>query len=85
MDEPVINGFDYGVWARRQPIHSTPDSSHTMCDGCQNFECIVQDRSKLHPYRFYCDKLGRELPYKELFRMTEDDCPVEREKKMKGE
>ena len=66
----------WNVWARRQTVHSTPDSAYTMCDGCAELECIEQDRSRLHPWRYYCCQLHREIEYKELFRMTERDCPL---------
>lgn len=62
--------------AGRRAVHSVPDTLNTRCDGCAEFECIPQERSRIHPWRFYCDKLGRELDYKELFTITKKECPL---------
>lgn len=68
----------YGIHGNRAAVHSTPDTINTLCDGCPKFECIEQDRSRIHPWRFYCDAMGRSLEYRELFFMTEEDCPDHR-------
>lgn len=65
----------YDVWGRKQRVNSVPDTLNTRCDGCAEFECIPQERSRLHPWRFHCDALHRELEYKELFTLTKQECP----------
>lgn len=76
-----MSGTNYGTWGRRAPIHSTPDTQWTRCDGCAHFECIPQERSRLHPWRYHCGKLAREIEYRELFGISKRDCPVGRELK----
>ena len=61
--------------------HSVFDTMNTFCDGCGAFECESTGESALHPWKFKCSELDRELEYKELFRMTEDKCPRHREMK----
>lgn len=69
MSEP------FGAWGRRPIIHSVPDTWNTRCDGCQHFECTAQERSRLHPWKYRCNKLGRNFDYKALFDVGIDDCP----------
>ena len=71
----------WNVWGKRPTVHSVPDTAWTRCDGCAEFECIEQERSRLHPYRFYCNRLHRELEYKELFAISKEDCPLHVDKK----
>ena len=74
-----MSGTSYGTWARRKPVRSTPETHWTRCDGCEHFECIAQERSRLHPWRYYCDRLARELDYAELFGITKKACPEHRD------
>ena len=69
----------FGTWGRRQPVRSTPDTMNTRCDGCPHFECVEQPRSRLHPWRFHCDRLARELEYRELFAISKKECPEHRD------
>ena len=69
MSEP------FGAWGRRPEVHSVPDTQWTRCDGCRHFTCIPQEKSRLHPWRFRCEKMGKNFEYKELFQIGIDDCP----------
>ena len=71
-------GMQFGTWGYRPTVRSTPDTQWTRCDGCAHFECIECERSRLHPWRYYCDKLGREIEYRELFAIKKEDCPIHR-------
>ena len=41
--------------ASRPRVHSTPETWRCVCDGCRDLDCIRVDRSRLHPWRYYCD------------------------------
>lgn len=69
----------YGVWGRRAEVHSTPETHWTRCDGCRHFTCIRQEKSRLHPWRYRCEKLGRNFEYRELFGVTKKECPEHRD------
>ena len=65
----------FGVWGRRAVVHSTPETWGTRCDGCRNFECIPQEKARINPWKYRCNKLGVNFGYKELFKVGIDECP----------
>ena len=66
------------VWAKRPEPHSTPETMGTICDGCPELSCIKVDSSKLHPWRYYCEKAGRNMTIHQLYLVTSDSCPLGR-------
>lgn len=72
-------GDPCGVWARHPVKHSTPETWRTRCDGCEFLVCIEQQRSRLRPWRYYCEALHRTVEFKELFEIGKQDCPVHRD------
>ena len=65
----------YGAWARNQIPHTSPETYRTRCDMCSELSCKLDDRSKLHPWTYYCDALKRSLTIKEIHEMTKQACP----------
>jgi len=65
----------------REEPHTSPEITNTRCDMCPDMSCILQERSRLHPYRYYCHALSRTLSLKEVYAMTRDECPRHRELK----
>lgn len=72
-------GDPYKTWGRHPEVHSTPETMGTRCDGCPHLTCIEQERSKLHPWRYYCEKLSRTFEFKDLFAVGKRDCPEHRD------
>lgn len=72
-------GDPYKSWGRRPEVHCTPETMGTRCDGCVHLTCIEQERSRLHPWRYYCERSGRNLEFKDLFAVSKKDCPEHRD------
>ena len=66
---------DLNVWAKRPEPHYSPETRCTRCDNCPDLYCIRQDKSMLHPWMYYCDAMKRKFTYKELYSITEEECP----------
>ena len=73
------SGDPIGVWARGPEVHSTPETMGTRCNGCRFLTCIEQERSRLHPWRYYCEALHRNLEFKQLFEISKKECPEHRD------
>ena len=69
----------YGVWGRHTESHTSPEISWSRCDGCNRLACWEDEKSKLHPYRYYCEAGSRNLTRKEIYTMGKDECPIGRE------
>lgn len=70
MNEPV--------WARKREIHSTPELYGIRCNNCPKLSCSERRGAKLHPWRYYCNSLHKELKLKDMYALTVDDCPEHR-------
>ena len=71
----------YGVYGEHPPIHSTPETFGTRCDGCKYLECTEQERSRLHRWHYYCNKLAANLDGKKIWTISEEQCPEHRKLK----
>lgn len=71
--------MDGSVWARRKALHSSPETYGTRCDGCPELDCIETERSRLHRWRYYCGAMGKGMELRDLYEVTQDDCPLGRE------
>ena len=71
----------WNVWARRPDLHTSPDISWSLCDGCKELTVKPRDWAKHERYGYYCDKLHRELTRKEIYEMDKQTCPLHVEKK----
>ena len=71
----------WNVWARKPELHTSPDISWSLCDGCKELTVKPRDWAKHERYGYYCDKLHRELTRKEIYDMKPDACPIGRELK----
>ena len=60
------------TWAKRPEPHSTPETWNTRCDGCRSLSCIPQERSRLHPWRYFCEAAHAEV---DIYRVTKAECP----------
>ena len=69
----------FDVWARRADSHSSPETYRTRCDMCPELTCKLDDRSRLHPWTYYCDALKRSLTIDEIYKMTKGECPKHRD------
>lgn len=65
---------DRRAW-RAEP-HSTPETWGTRCNGCPELACIESDRSRLHPWRYYCELLKKQV---DVYGITKAECPLHRE------
>ena len=68
------------VWAKHPETHFTPETSGSLCDMCESLWCRLDDRSRLHPYRYHCDAMHANLTTKEMYEMTTSKCPKGRVK-----
>lgn len=66
---------DPNVWARRREAHSTPETRGMLCDMCPNLSCIRQDKSRLHPYRYFCESSHSSMTLGQMYAMTTETCP----------
>ena len=71
----------WNVWARKPELHTSPDISWSLCDGCRELTVKPRDWAKHERFGYYCDKLHRELTRKEIYDMKPDACPIGRELK----
>ena len=63
------------IWGRRNEPHTTPETQWMLCDGCRSLSCIPQEKSKLHPWKYYCGTLHKSLTLSEMYAMTTEKCP----------
>lgn len=70
----------YGVWGRNSELHTSPEISWSLCDGCQRLACREDAKSRLNPWRYYCEAGACNLTRKQIYEMTEGKCPIGRKK-----
>lgn len=66
-------------YARRREPHSSPETMGTRCDNCPHLSCIERPAAKVHRWHYYCQQLRRDMEFKELYAITEEECPEHRE------
>lgn len=69
----------FGIWGKHPEVHSTPEIVNTRCNGCEQLSCIEQERSRLHHWRYYCNRLHRTIDYTEIFKISKAECPEHRD------
>ena len=72
---------EYGVWARRSVKHTSPETYGTRCDRCPKLVCTEVERSRLHPWKYYCEARSKNMELRELYAVSQDECPLHRELK----
>ncbi|MBR3158423.1 MAG: hypothetical protein IKF14_05205 [Atopobiaceae bacterium] len=75
----------YGVWGRHAELHTSPEISWSLCDGCASLN--VKDLTKtmvykLHGgtmYEYKCESMAEKLTRKQIYEMDTRTCPLGRD------
>lgn len=71
MMEPTVRG-------RHPDVHTTPELYGTRCDNCPRLSCYRRMGARLHPWRYYCAALCKELQLGDIYWIGIEDCPERR-------
>ena len=71
----------WNVKASRPTLHTSPDISWSLCDGCRELTVKPRDWAKHERFGYYCDKLHANLTRKQIYDMKPDACPIGRDLK----
>ena len=63
---------------RRPEPHSSPETMGTRCDMCPHLSCIEKEKARIHKWAYYCEAMHRRFGFKELYAITEEECPEHR-------
>ena len=68
----------FDVWGRHAETNTSPEISWSLCDGCEKLKCRQDDKSRLNPWKYYCEAGSRNLTRKQIYEMTAGKCPIGR-------
>lgn len=56
--------------------NSTPETFGSRCDLCPKLKCIEQPKSRIRPWRYYCEALSANV---DVWKVTKKECPLGRD------
>lgn len=72
---------DLSVWGKHKELHTTPELLNMRCDNYPSLSARKVDRSRLHPWKYYCEARHVNMELKDMYAVGKADCPLHRKLK----